>query len=116
MHRPARAGLALIALAFLPPFAAISRDVTFNALALLGTHATFSLVKFYGTPVVPAIQRWPSLLSARSGADGAAAVKVVALARAPRPPHPAAAAGAPSSSSQVGHGPSSLHGTGCDQV
>ena len=66
------AGLVLISLAFLPHFAALSSELTFNALLLLGTHAAFSVVRFYGTPIVPAVQTWPQ-------ARGTKALKVAAL-------------------------------------
>ena len=66
------AGLVLIALAFLPQFASLSAELTFNALVMLGAHAAFSVFRYYGTPIVPALQTWPQ-------AKGATAVKVAAL-------------------------------------
>ena len=72
------AGLALVALAFLPHFAAQSSQLTFNALALLGAHAAYSVVRFYGTPVIPKVQTWLASGVPRPGPDGAAAVKILA--------------------------------------
>jgi hypothetical protein len=73
------AGLALVALAFLPAFAPLSRELTLHALVLLAAHATFSTIRYYGTPIVPAIQTWAAAGLPRPGASGAAAVKVAAL-------------------------------------
>ena len=73
------AGLALVALAFLPHFAAQSSQLTFNALAMLGTHAAFSVIRYYDTPIVPRVQAWLAAGLPRPGPEGAAAVKVAAL-------------------------------------
>jgi hypothetical protein len=66
------AGLVLISLAFLPAFSALSNDLLRNALVILGSHAAFSTIRYYGTPIVPAVTTW-------SGARGATAVKIGAL-------------------------------------
>jgi hypothetical protein len=66
------AGLVLISLAFLPAFSALSNDLLRNALVILASHAAFSTIRYYGTPIVPAITTW-------SSARGATAVKIGAL-------------------------------------
>lgn len=66
------AGLALIGLAFFPQLAASSTELLRNALAMLASHAAFSTVHYYGTPIVPAIQTWTS-------ANRQAAIKIGAL-------------------------------------
>jgi len=73
------AGLALVALAFLPHFAAQSSQLTFNALAMLGAHASYSVIRFYGSPTIPRVQTWLAAGLPRPGPDGAAAVKIAAL-------------------------------------
>jgi hypothetical protein len=65
-------GLVLLSLAFLPQFALTQSELIRNSLGMLAVHATYSIVHFYGTPIVPRIETWTS-------AQGATAAKIGAL-------------------------------------
>ena len=66
------AGLVLLSLAFLPQFALTQNELIRNSLGLLAAHATYSVIHFYGTPIVPRIETWTS-------ASGQTAIKIGAL-------------------------------------
>ena len=53
----------LVALAFVPFMSALRDDLLIIGLTLVLIHSSYSILKYYGTTNIPAIQTWPRMFS-----------------------------------------------------